>query len=327
MGEQDGLHGLDQPPWPDLHHAYGAATDIPDLLRTVATEPGEAARQAVSRLWNNLNHQGSVYPATVAAVPFLLRLAQQDHTARVSLLTMIATIARSGFHIWDTGHRLFHDPDYLDDTVARRTEEADFHAFYPALREQVLHAVPVAGRLLDDPDPAMRAAAAYLLAGCPAHTTHLVTHLRERVGSDPDPVVRASLVLAGAQIAARAEPTGGHHPPDQLAEVTDWARHLTQDTDAPAEVRLASTAAALDAVVTSSARSASPGRSGSMRSAWAPLPTAMAATGRTPVAIAGPSPHAVEPRVASTVECRPMWLPRVPASGWGVAHPATAAVP
>ena len=64
------LERLDEVPWDTLEHAYGAASDVPGLLRDLA-----AGTDRFDVLFGNLYHQGTVYPATVPAVPFLVALA------------------------------------------------------------------------------------------------------------------------------------------------------------------------------------------------------------------------------------------------------------
>ncbi|MGY4393268.1 hypothetical protein [Streptomyces sp. TE12347] len=86
--------GLDRIAWSELHHAYGPAEDVPDLLRALTASTEEAAAEAEQELWGSLVHQGSVYEATVAAVPFLARLAAAG-VRRASLLGMLGAVAES----------------------------------------------------------------------------------------------------------------------------------------------------------------------------------------------------------------------------------------
>ena len=76
---------IDAVSWAELHHAYGPATDVPDLLRALMTpeaaspELYEAAKkckrsvfdQVTWTLWGNVFHQGSVWQVTATTVPFL----------------------------------------------------------------------------------------------------------------------------------------------------------------------------------------------------------------------------------------------------------------
>lgn len=69
---------LDDPQWSGLADAYGPASDIPDLLRALATSPGpkpEYQAEPWFSLWSGLCHQGDVYTASYAAVPHIVRIA------------------------------------------------------------------------------------------------------------------------------------------------------------------------------------------------------------------------------------------------------------
>lgn len=82
------LEGLAQVDWSQFHHAYGAATDVPDLLRALAW-PDQAA-EAILReaqgskrgvvghvenvLYGNVFHQGTRWGVSAKVVPFLREL-------------------------------------------------------------------------------------------------------------------------------------------------------------------------------------------------------------------------------------------------------------
>jgi hypothetical protein len=67
---------LDSPKWSQLHHAYGVAADVPDMLRQLETFPPYETyeSQPYFMLWSSLCHQGDVYPASYAAVPHIIRI-------------------------------------------------------------------------------------------------------------------------------------------------------------------------------------------------------------------------------------------------------------
>lgn len=77
---------LDSPRWGELEHAYGQASDIPDLLRQLETLPsGGNNDEPWFSLWSALAHQGDVYSATFAAVPHVVRvLATSPRTAGIA---------------------------------------------------------------------------------------------------------------------------------------------------------------------------------------------------------------------------------------------------
>jgi hypothetical protein len=65
---------LDSPEWASLEHAYGSASDIPDLLRQLATLPSsEGNAEPWFSIWSALAHQGDVYTASFAAVSHVVR--------------------------------------------------------------------------------------------------------------------------------------------------------------------------------------------------------------------------------------------------------------
>ncbi|MFE0517054.1 HEAT repeat domain-containing protein [Streptomyces sp. NPDC058964] len=130
---------LDRVAWPELHHAYGPADDLPDLLRAVTASDEETAAEAEQELWSGIVHQGTVYGATAAAVPFLARLAAAG-VRRGNLLGMLGAIAESG------------DEHRLDQPGAARAA--------------VVAHLPLMLPLLSDSDAEVRQCAAWAVARC-----------------------------------------------------------------------------------------------------------------------------------------------------------------
>src|SRR5688572_7894632 len=73
-GGADMLDGIDSIDWASLNHAYGSAEDVPGLLRQLTSDDDEKRQEAIYELFGNIWHQGTVYPATAVAVPFLYEL-------------------------------------------------------------------------------------------------------------------------------------------------------------------------------------------------------------------------------------------------------------
>jgi len=66
---------LDSPRWTELQHAYGIASDTPNLLRQLEALPESSGEsEPWFSLWSSLAHQGDVYPASFAAVPHVVRV-------------------------------------------------------------------------------------------------------------------------------------------------------------------------------------------------------------------------------------------------------------
>ncbi|MFB9838204.1 hypothetical protein [Actinoallomurus acaciae] len=158
------LDGLDDVEWSELSHAYGDAGDVPGLLRRAASG-GDATEEAFSEIIGCLFHQGTVYSATVAAVPFLTELARY------------APARRSEF-VWLLG--MLSDPHHAHGSA------------FDAVKAAISADADVLVALLGDADPQVRAASAYALAQCAAPSGPLW----DRWAVEDDEEVRPSLTLA-----------------------------------------------------------------------------------------------------------------------------------
>ena len=78
---------LKSPRWSKLRQAYGAATDVPDLLQRLA----DGDREAIWELYATICHQGTVYSASYAAVPHLAKIASATRRPRprAEILTLL----------------------------------------------------------------------------------------------------------------------------------------------------------------------------------------------------------------------------------------------
>lgn len=91
---------LNQLPWPELTHAYGQATDTPGHLLTLLSDNPNERSHALAELWASICHQGSVYEASCASVPFLIRLLQEGPAdVRPAILYLLADLAHRDWHV------------------------------------------------------------------------------------------------------------------------------------------------------------------------------------------------------------------------------------
>ncbi|GGM26415.1 hypothetical protein GCM10010129_83630 [Streptomyces fumigatiscleroticus] len=81
---------LDTIDWPSLYHAYGDGSDVPDWIRALYSDDADRVDKVLDELFNSVLHQGSVYPATVAAVPFLAHAAVHTVHGRAHVLALLA---------------------------------------------------------------------------------------------------------------------------------------------------------------------------------------------------------------------------------------------
>jgi HEAT repeat len=140
VAEPDVLDGVDDIPWPDLSHAYGAAGDVPALLRAL-TSASEEAGEAFDTLCGSICHQGSVYSATRYAVPFLAKIA-------VAGIRTVAVLGSLGGIAGSDDERGLEVPG--------------------AARAAVAGQIGVLAPLLADPDAEVRATAVWALTQCQA---------------------------------------------------------------------------------------------------------------------------------------------------------------
>ncbi len=88
------LEGLDAVDWNGVRDAYGPAGNIPALLRAFVSVDPFHREFAKELLFQTIWHQGNVYSASAAAVPFLYNLLEDDGPHdRDGVADLIATIA------------------------------------------------------------------------------------------------------------------------------------------------------------------------------------------------------------------------------------------
>jgi HEAT repeat protein len=210
------MRRVDEVPWHRLHHAYGTCEEFPDVLRRLASaEPRDRSR---ARIWLEelLYHQGTHYPANEFAVPFLLEAAanpalpeRERYFAFLNRFLAQGRLPLSPGQRAERNRRLQKQLQYGFGDGADHWREYRRRSVAAAWRCRDL----LASVLRDDPVPAARCWAAFLLADLantgrrdgggwteekptpwftPAAALEILRLLRERAAADPDPAVRVS---------------------------------------------------------------------------------------------------------------------------------------
>lgn len=209
---------LDQMDWSRLRHAYGSAEDIPALLRDLASPVEKTAAEAEQELWSSIVHQGTVYTATAAAVPFLARLVAEG-VRQSALVGMLGVIAGS-----------VDEHDLPVPGAARGAVAAHLGLLLP---------------LLADDDREVRRTTAWAVAQCrSAAGPDARAALRARWVAESDPTVRADVLAAcalvdpdAAEELCSAALAGNEPAPVQVAAFLVTADcGLPWNTDATASV-------------------------------------------------------------------------------------------
>lgn len=187
------LEELDAIDWSQLTHAYGPAEDVPALLRALVEGTDSEQSAALGGLTSSIWHQGTVYEATAAAVPFLAEVAlapQVPVAVRAQVLYLLLQIARGGSY--SEAHRL--DSPNLD--LERRWVD-DARA---AVRQELSGLFA----LLEDPSPAVRMATVGLVVEFPQHSTPMLSLVRHLHLRATDGAAAALLELAVARLEGGA---------------------------------------------------------------------------------------------------------------------------
>lgn len=85
--------------WEELSHAYGSAKDTPRQLLALLSEDDEVVAGALDNLWASICHQGSVYEASCAAIPFLIQILERVPVAhKPGILALLAGLAHRDWY-------------------------------------------------------------------------------------------------------------------------------------------------------------------------------------------------------------------------------------
>lgn len=179
------LPGLHDVAWGQLEHAYGSAEGVPGMIEALASDDAADRAWGIDALDASIHHQGSVYSASTAAVPFLVALVGDARVGdRHRILELLCGIA-------------VHDPAGCVVHGARRWRSEAFDA--------VVAGGPAFVACLRDPDPAVRSAAAFVLSFVEPSPADALPSLRAALASEHDRRARASLLLALGYLSRYAE--------------------------------------------------------------------------------------------------------------------------
>jgi hypothetical protein len=165
--------------WAALEHNYGAAADVPELLRGCGDPDASLAMDALEQLDDLLFHQGGwVCSAASAALPFLVELARDPAVVhRAVIVELIGRIA---------GEAISADPRSVD----------------PGWPQALADVAPQMLGLLGDDDPRVRREAAWVAISGGLDVDEVAGALWRRWGEERDRVTRWDLVLAFGELLA-----------------------------------------------------------------------------------------------------------------------------
>jgi HEAT repeat protein len=206
------LEGLEEIDWGSLHHAYGAASDVPDLLRALASPRRKVRSRAINALYGNIWHQGTVYEATAYAVPFLIELLREPAVhGEAEILSLLQAIAQGSSYLDAHQDMGWYHHERRTDTFQQQLREE--LVWVRKASEAVCAGVPVYRALLAMPSLKLRILSAYVLASCTGRLQEAALALRGRQRQEGHPLARASLILAWVSLCRNARRQGLPGPP------------------------------------------------------------------------------------------------------------------
>jgi hypothetical protein len=216
----DPFADIDAIDWSSLKHAYGAAHDVPEMLRNLASADPAERDLGLDGLWGAVHHQGDLYDSTIAVIPYLLRAAQvSGFPSCVGVLEVLASIAET----WEPAATARNE-----EHAAWLERSAQAHALLAAAVRDLLP-------LLAAEDPDVRRAAAELLAYFPDERALIFPAARDALAREG---AAAGLGAASPpEISALIDAATGFGSRDELmaTETDAWLGGLYQESTEPAE--------------------------------------------------------------------------------------------
>jgi hypothetical protein len=183
------LDGLEDVPWASVRHAFGSASDVPWLLRSLVSPDAQVRDNALTELCNNIWHQGTVYEATPHALPFLIRLLhREDYPERGSIACLVASIiAGRGYYEVHSGSLellVGAQPDEFADEIEKE------RAIVAEIRRIGASALAALLPFMADPEPWIRGTVAEALACYPSRASDFVPVLERALSVEEDEETR-----------------------------------------------------------------------------------------------------------------------------------------
>lgn len=178
------LEKLEDINWGNYDHAYGPADDVPGLIRGLLSESAEERENIWYELYGNLWHQGTIYEATIHAVPFFLELLQDKDTPdRFKILSYLGSLAEGSSYI--DAHKSLSVMDFSDEDLSVNLQkELDWVS---RTRAEILKGKQIYLDFLKSGETETSGMAAYLISRFPECSDEFMPKLKERyeaAGSD-----------------------------------------------------------------------------------------------------------------------------------------------
>lgn len=185
--------GIDEVDWASMGHAYGDASDVPELLRGLASSDAAERETALDGMYGAVHHQGDVYDSTVACIPFLFELVATDGLpGRGELVELLCGIDGDGRDVDEMDFWSNDEDEYQEWAATLARAEADTRAGSGLLLG-----------LLDDSDAQLRGALPKALVQLHDDPHAVFEALRGRLAAEQDAEVLRALAAGLGELAVR----------------------------------------------------------------------------------------------------------------------------
>ncbi|MFD4370333.1 hypothetical protein [Streptomyces sp. NPDC058486] len=187
------LTGIDDIDWTTLQHAYGDASDVPEMLRGLLSADPDERERALDALHGTVHHQGDIHDSTVACLPFLFEIVTTPGPeGRGEVVELLRSIHGDGRDPEEMDFWSDDDEEYEEWCRLLARAEAD-------VRSRAGSLLP----LLADPDPGVRRAVPGALAQLLPDPPVVLTALAGRLTAETDEAVLRAVAAALGDLGVR----------------------------------------------------------------------------------------------------------------------------
>ncbi|MEL6108070.1 MAG: hypothetical protein AAFU85_18750 [Planctomycetota bacterium] len=194
------LSTLDEIDWNALHHAYGNASNLPEVLRAFAFGSlAERQQKLEEEWWGSIIHQGTYFSATEAVVPFLIEIALAEKTVkRYELVSELHQLTIGFVERFCQGR-----PKVLFASLAPPKQSVIHDEGYVrASYDRAVAAAEELSCLMQDPDEETRIATTFLLSSFVTQWQGVATALLDALDQESNSRVRSAIILSLTELRA-----------------------------------------------------------------------------------------------------------------------------
>ncbi|MEW2556812.1 hypothetical protein AB0957_34470 [Streptomyces zhihengii] len=213
------INDLDGIDWASLGRAGGAAGDVSGWLRGMVSPDPDVREKAFAGFCSAALHHGSVYPSTVASLPFLFAMAHDPATPdRAGVVTLLLNIGREA-------------ADAEETCAVIVGEDGEESSIYPDTARLIRERVADFVACTRDADPRVRAASIEGLGLFLDDAEHAVALRENRLVEQSGAAERELVVRTTADLALRL--------PEAAMPARAWLDALAESTATDPDTRLA----------------------------------------------------------------------------------------